>query len=159
MRRLIGITALLFTLVLAVAGQEAASAPKTEAPPKHSDAPPANLAAPLEVLSDTRGVDLQPYLRNILTKIRKNWYNLLPPEARKPEVKQGKVTIEFAILPKGTIAAMKITQPSGNIALDRAAWDGIVASVPFALLPEGFRGPYLALRFHFDYNPSSQATH
>ena len=54
---------------------------------------------------------------------------------------------------------MKITKPSGNIALDRAAWGGIVASVPFAPLPEEFRGPYLALRFHFDYNPSSQAIH
>ncbi len=159
MRRLIGITALVFTLVLAVAGQEASSAPKTEVPSKNNDAPPANIVTPLEVLSDTQGVDLQPYLRNVLTKIRKNWYNLLPPEARKPDLKQGKVSIEFVILPKGTIAAMKITKPSGNIALDRAAWGGIVASVPFAPLPEEFRGPYLALRFHFDYNPSSQATH
>jgi hypothetical protein len=48
---------------------------------------------------------------------------------------------------------MKIVGPSGDIPLDRAAWGGITASDPFAPLPNAFHGPYLALRFHFYYNP------
>ena len=48
---------------------------------------------------------------------------------------------------------MKLVGPSGDVALDRAAWGGITASVPFADLPAEFTGPYLALRFNFYYNP------
>jgi hypothetical protein len=49
---------------------------------------------------------------------------------------------------------MRITSPSGDVSLDRAAWGGITASNPFAPLPGEFHGPYLALRFHFYYNPA-----
>ena len=47
---------------------------------------------------------------------------------------------------------MKLIQPSGDVSLDRAAWTGITASVPFAPLPNEFHGPFLALRFNFYYN-------
>ena len=108
---------------------------------------------PAEVLSDTQGVDFGPYLSRVLDAVRRNWYNLIPEEARPPLLKKGKVSIEFAILPSGKVAGMKIVGPSGDIPLDRAAWGGITASVPFAPLPNEFHGPYLALRFHFFYNP------
>ena len=49
---------------------------------------------------------------------------------------------------------MRSSRPSGDVALDRAAWGGITASAPFAPLPSEFHGPYLALRFHFYYNPA-----
>ena len=67
---------------------------------------------------------------------------------------RGKVSIEFAILPDGKVAGMKIIAPSGDVSLDRAAWGGITASNPFSPLPNEFHGPYLALRFHFYYNPA-----
>ena len=108
----------------------------------------------MEVLTDTQGVDFAPYLSRVLGAIRKNWYNLVPPEARAPEMKSGKVSVEFAILREGRVAAMRLTEPSGDVALDRAAWGGIAGSIPFAPLPEQFTGPYLALRFHFYYNPT-----
>ena len=108
---------------------------------------------PAEVLSDTQGVDFGPYLSRVLDAVRRNWYNLIPEEARPPLLKKGKVSIEFAILPSGKVAGMKIVGPSGDVPLDRAAWGGITASVPFAPLPNEFHGPYLALRFHFFYNP------
>ncbi len=107
----------------------------------------------LEVLSDTQGVDFGPYLSRVLQAVRMNWYNLIPEEARPPLLKKGKVSIEFAILKDGKIAGMTLRGPSGDVALDRAAWGGITASVPFAPLPGEFHGPYLALRFHFYYNP------
>jgi TonB family protein len=107
----------------------------------------------LDVLSDTQGVDFGPYLSRIVAVVRMNWYNLIPEEARPPMLKKGKVSIEFAILPDGKVAGMRLIGQSGDIALDRAAWGGITASNPFSPLPSEFHGPYLALRFHFYYNP------
>jgi TonB family protein len=108
----------------------------------------------LEVLSDTEGVDFGPYLSRVLDAVRRNWYNIIPEEARAPLMKKGKVSIEFVIKKDGTIAGMNLRSPSGDVALDRAAWGGITASVPFAPLPGEYHGPYLALRFHFYYNPA-----
>jgi len=113
----------------------------------------AQTAGNLEVLSDTQGVDFGPYLSRVLQAVRMNWYNLIPEAARPPLLERGKVSIEFAILPNGNVAGMHIVSPSGDISLDRAAWGGITASNPFSPLPGEFHGPYLALRFHFYYNP------
>ncbi len=107
----------------------------------------------LEVLSDTQGVDFGPYLSRVLDAVRRNWYILIPEEARAPLMKRGRLAIEFVILPDGKIAGMKLVAPSGDVALDRAAWGGITGSNPFAPLPGEFHGPYLALRFRFYYNP------
>jgi len=85
--------------------------------------------------------------------VRMNWYNIIPEEARPPLMKKGKVAIEFAITKDGKVAGMILRGPSGDVALDRAAWGGITASAPFQPLPSAFKGPYLALRFHFYYNP------
>jgi outer membrane biosynthesis protein TonB len=48
---------------------------------------------------------------------------------------------------------MRVTATSGDTALDRAAWGGITNSNPFPPLPSEFGGQFLALRFHFYYNP------
>ena len=107
----------------------------------------------LDVLSDTQGVDFGPYLSRVVEAVRRNWYTLIPEAARAPLLKRGKVAIEFAILPDGKVAGMKITGVSGDVSLDRAAWGGITASNPFAPLPSEYHAPYLALRFRFYYNP------
>jgi TonB family protein len=104
----------------------------------------------LEVLSDTQGVDFGPYLARIVQDVRENWYRLIPESA---EMKKGKLAIEFAITKDGKVADMRLVSPSGDSALDRAAWGGITASIPFPPLPNEFTGPYLALRFRFYYNP------
>jgi TonB family protein len=108
---------------------------------------------PLEVLSDTMGVDFGPYLQRVLHDVKMNWYNLIPESARAPLMKKGKVTIEFAILKNGTVAGMRLVSTSGDVALDRGAWGGITGSNPFPPLPGEFGGQYLALRFAFYYNP------
>ena len=107
----------------------------------------------LDILSDTMGVDFGPYLSRVIHDVRQNWYVLIPEVARAPLMKKGKVSIEFAILKDGRVAGMRTTAPSGDISLDRAAWGGITNSDPFPPLPSEFRGSYLALRFHFYYNP------
>ena len=107
----------------------------------------------LDVLSDTMGVDFGPYLARVLQNVRENWYRLIPESARAPLMKKGKVSIEFDILKDGRVAGMQYVSSSGDVALDRAAYAGITASDPFPPLPKEFRGQYLALRFHFFYNP------
>jgi len=109
----------------------------------------------LDVLSDTMGVDFGPYLARVLHDVKQNWYDLIPESARPPIMKKGKVAIEFAILKDGSVRGMRLEDggSSGDPALDRAAWGGITASNPFPPLPDEFKGQYLALRFHFFYNP------
>jgi TonB family protein len=107
----------------------------------------------MEVLSDTMGVDFGPYLSRVLHDVKQNWYAVIPEVARAPLLKKGKVSIEFAITKDGKVAGMRLVGASGDTSLDRAAWGGISASNPFPPLPNEFRGDYLALRFHFFYNP------
>ena len=114
---------------------------------------PHGAVGPMDILSDTMGVDFGPYLQRVLHAVRENWYTLIPEVARAPLMKRGKVSIEFAILKNGQVAGLRIIGPSGDIALDRAAYGGITASNPFQPLPGEFKGEYLALRFHFYYNP------
>jgi TonB family protein len=113
----------------------------------------ANVQGGLEVLSDTQGVDFGPYLQRVVYVVKKNWYAVIPEAAMSPLFKRGKVSIEFAIGKDGKIAGMRLVGQSGDISLDRAAWSGITASNPFPPLPSQFTGQYLALRFHFFYNP------
>jgi TonB family protein len=117
-------------------------------------AQPTAAMGPLDVLTDTMGVDFGPYLQRVLHDVRLNWYNLIPESARAPIMKKGKVSIEFAITKNGSVAGMKLIATSGDVALDRGAWGGITASNPFPPLPDEFAGQYLGLRFHFYYNPS-----
>ena len=108
---------------------------------------------PLEVLTDTMGVDFGPYLQQVLYRVRVNWYGLIPESARAPIMKKGKVTIEFAILKDGKVGGLRYIESSGDVALDRGAYGGITASNPFPPLPKEFGGQYLGLRFAFYYNP------
>lgn len=112
----------------------------------------ANVQSGLEILSDTQGIDFGPYLERVKYMIQRNWDLVLPEAAFPPISKRGKVTIEFAILPDGRIAGLKLDSPSGDISLDRAAWGGITASNPFPPLPSKYTGQYFALRCTFFYN-------
>jgi TonB family protein len=111
---------------------------------------PKGVMGPMEVLSDTQGVDFGPYLQRVLHDVKENWYRIIPESAM---MKKGKVTLEFAILKDGSVAGLKVVSTSGDVALDRAAWGGISGSNPFPPLPTEFTGQYLALRFRFYYNP------
>jgi TonB family protein len=114
---------------------------------------------PIDVLSDTMGVDFGPYLARVLHDVRENWYRIIPDSARAPQMKKGRVSIEFAILKDGQVRGLQIVGSSGDVALDRAAYSGIIASKPFSPLPTEFGGKYIALRFHFFYNPSQADVH
>ena len=106
----------------------------------------------VEVLSDTMGVNFDPYLKRIVQIVNENWHTLLPESVFPPIRKSGTVAIEFAILKDGTVAGMKLAGTSGDPPLERACWGSITNSVPFPPLPQEFPGQYLALRFIYCYN-------
>jgi TonB family protein len=108
---------------------------------------------PMEVLTDTQGVDFGPYLARVVQIVKRNWYAIIPESAGPPLYKKGKVSIEFAITKNGQVAGLNIVTGSGDVPLDRAAYGGIQFSNPFPPLPREFGGPYLGLRFIFFYNP------
>jgi outer membrane biosynthesis protein TonB len=105
-----------------------------------------------EILSDTQGVDFGPYIRRILSDIKRNWIPLIPEEARPPLNKEGETLIRFTILPDGRIAAMNLDGSSQDTAIDRACWGGITGVGQFPPLPANFKGPNLELRVDFFTN-------
>lgn len=106
----------------------------------------------VEILSDTMGVDFNPYLKRILQVVNENWHTLLPESVFPPIRKSGTVAIEFAILKDGKVAGMRLAGSSGDPPLERACWGSITNSVPFPPLPQEFPGQYLQLRFIYCYN-------
>ncbi|MGA9474681.1 MAG: TonB C-terminal domain-containing protein [Terriglobales bacterium] len=118
--------------------------------------------APAEILTDTMGVDFGPYLTRVVQVVKANWYNLMPPSVYPPILKQGKLAIEFSILKNGTVSGMTLRTPSGDVALDRAAWGSITGSNPFPPLPREYVSQCgvpirdekcnLGLRFYYFYN-------
>jgi TonB family protein len=105
----------------------------------------------LDILSDTMGVDFDPYMRRLRVAVMRAWEPLIPESARH-DGKKGRVTIQFAILKDGTVYGAQIVQSSGDVALDRAAWGAIHNANP-PPLPADFKAPYLEMRGRFYYNP------
>jgi len=109
-----------------------------------------------EILSDTQGVDFQPYLGRIIRLIYQQWIPLLPEETRPPLNKQGATMIRFTINPDGTVAAMHLDGSTHDVALDKAAWGSITGVGQFPPLPKQFHGPNLELRIHYSVNQDQQ---
>jgi TonB family protein len=109
-----------------------------------------------EILSDTQGVNFQPYLQRIIRLIYAQWIPLLPEEARPPLNKRGTSQIRFTINPDGTIAAMHLDGSSHDVALDKAAWGSITGVGQFPPLPKQFHGPNLELRIHYLVNQDTE---
>lgn len=106
----------------------------------------------VDILSDTRGVDFGPYVKQVIQSTRGAWLKVIPESARPPQDKQGRVGIRFKIDPMGRVSGMILEYPSGDVGLDRAAWGGITGASPYPPLPTKFTGPYLELRLGFYYN-------
>ncbi len=102
------------------------------------------------ILSDTMGVDFDPYLRRVVADIRRNWYAVIPEIARLG--KRGRVVVVFEIIRDGGVPKLYLVASSNFEPLDRAALAGISASVPFPPLPAEFRGPMIRLQVTFLYN-------
>jgi TonB family protein len=91
----------------------------------------------------------------ILPSLQKKTYNawlpLIPEEARTPQAKSGSVQIDFTIAPDGHAKLLQLQKPSGDIALDRAAW-GAITGAQYAAFPQGFDLPGIHMAITFNYN-------
>jgi TonB family protein len=110
----------------------------------------------VDILSDTKGVDFQPYLARIMREIYEEWLPLIPEEARPPLNKQGWTAVRFTINPDGTIGGMHLDGSTHDVALDRAAWGSITGVNQFPPLPKQFTGPNLELRIHYLVNTTKE---
>jgi len=106
----------------------------------------------VDILSDTQGVNFDPYIRRLLAALKRNWEAVMPESARMGE--RGVVFTTFTINPDGSVSAPDpvLERTSGKEPLDNAAMAAIHASNPFEPLPKEFHGPNLKLRIAFLYN-------
>jgi TonB family protein len=102
-----------------------------------------------EILSDTRGVDFTDYIKRLLRMVRAQWVPLIPEECYPPLSKEGSTVVRFTIEPNGVVSDMHLDGPSGDRAIDKAAWGGITGVGQFPPLPSQFKGPNLELRIQF----------
>ena len=114
-----------------------------------SQDPNLNIPGP-QILSDTMGVDFNPYLMRVLSLVRRNWHAVIPEIARLG--KQGRVILEFSILRNGSVPDLILRSGSGTESLDGAALSSIRLSNPFPPLPQEFPGQDIRLRFIYLYN-------
>jgi len=106
-----------------------------------------------EILSETHGLDLHPYLEDsVLPMIRATWYRLA---LKSKEATAGDVTLEFTILKDGSVADVKPADGAGHAALADLAMDAVGKSSPLTPLPAQFGGQALDIRMRFEYAPVS----
>ena len=108
---------------------------------------------PPAILSDTQGYDFGRYLNAVITKVRSNWFSVMPESARLGQ--KGRVLVRFTIVKDGKVQDLKAVLESGNQALDRAAVAAVQTSNPFPALPDDFKGERIVLQFPFLYNMKS----
>jgi outer membrane biosynthesis protein TonB len=110
------------------------------------------LGGGLQMLTPTEGVDFSGYLAQVVARVKRNWYSIMPESALLGD--KGRVILQFKIMRNGAVLDPDplMMGSSGKEPLDRAASGAIHASSPFEPLPSAFQGPYIELRFFFLYN-------
>jgi TonB family protein len=103
-----------------------------------------------QILSpNPKGIDFGPYLNQLLTRLRTNWFYVMPEIARLGQ--KGRTDIIFTVGRNGTVSGIQIVANSGYNALDGAAKAAIELSNPFQRLPPEYETD-LKLRIAFLYN-------
>jgi TonB family protein len=111
----------------------------------------------VDVLSDTQGLDLTPYLRLNTHFIQHNWRKLTTTDVIGSSHSLNDLVLEFTVSRDGSLNDAKLAQPSGDSALDQAALDALRRSSPFQELPSDYAGQSLALRVRLHYDPNLAA--
>jgi TonB family protein len=101
----------------------------------------------VEILSDTRGVDLSPYMRTAISNLKSHWLASAQKVGHNSAGGAEQAIISFTIEPTGRTTSMVLEHPSGDVKLDRAAWTAITTT-DFSPLPPTLDSP-LKLRVTF----------
>jgi TonB family protein len=112
-----------------------------------------------KILTPTKGVEFQKYTDQLVARMKRNWFAVMPEQAMLGE--KGTVTLAFRVQRDGTIFIddPKIESSSNNKKLDKAALDAVRNSVPFDPLPAPFHEPSIKLQceFVYDINPPRES--
>lgn len=152
--------ALLFFLLLLSSGLAAAQEPPDAQEPDRAHTLTPGGHIPLrnvDVLSDTQGQDLTPYLRVNVHFLRNNWRKLTTTDAIGSSHNVSDLSLEFTVSRDGSLKDAKLTQPSGDNVLDQAALEALKRSSPFHELPSNYAGQSLSLRVRLHYDPNWSA--
>lgn len=120
--------------------------------------PPDPAVLTVEVANKIPPVDksnLQSYWADVQNQVHGLWLQALPAAALPPQSTPGTVKILDWVHTDGRVTGMILEQPSGKVALDRAAWAAITGSVPLASFPYGISVQQVKARFIFTYNGGS----
>ena len=143
-------------LMTSAAGQAQSANGFTKGPRQSADVAAKETLQPralsTELLSDTRGVNFSPYLRQLLPMLYKAWLPLVPSEAQPPKNESGETVIRFRVKKDGELSGVHLDSSTHDSAMDRAAWGAITRASQFPPLPDAFAGPDLELRIRFKVN-------
>jgi TonB family protein len=115
------------------------------------NAPPpqtSNMKLGLELLTDTNGKNIDPYIKNLISDLKKHWLAQATETANQPLLKQEETVIDLTIAPDGHVAAMRLENSTHNAAVDKAAWN-TAKGVTYLPPPKGMQDANLKLRVHF----------
>lgn len=143
------VTGIVLALILSPA-TAFAQAEAQEPPPSATDHSPTSVRSTIEILTPVNGVDFGQYVQKTATEVKKRWFAAMPDTAFAGT--KGKTSVVFQIQPDGQIEHVELEASSGTDSLDQAALEGIRDASPLDPLPNGFKGPYIRLRFVFSYN-------
>jgi TonB family protein len=103
-----------------------------------------------QILSpNPKGIDFGPYLNQLLDRLRRNWYSVMPEIARLGQ--RGRVDVVFSVTKTGLVKDLQVVANSGSEPLDKGALSAIQLSNPFQKLPAEYETD-LKLRIAFLYN-------
>jgi TonB family protein len=104
----------------------------------------------LELKSDPMGVDFRPYMVQVLSAIRRNWFAVYPEAARLGM--RGEVSLIFGIAKQGAVTKIVFMSQTPSKPLNEAAVAAISASNPLPPLPSQYKGDRIVLQLKFLYN-------
>jgi TonB family protein len=113
--------------------------------------PPSGLSVNVDILSDTNGADLGPYMRTLISDLKKHWLAPAGAATNQPLLKQEDTIIDMTIAPDGHLLAMRVEDSTHDSALDKTAWSA-AKETNYVALPAGMNDQNLKLRAHFVVN-------
>ncbi len=125
----------------------------SESTPDHSFNPKPTATRPkasIGLVSDPKGVDFGPYMVQVLSTVKRNWFSVMPESVRLGQ--RGRVVVQFSIARNGEITKAVYTTESGSKPLDLAVVAALSMSNRLPQLPEGFTGDRVVLQLTFVYN-------
>jgi TonB family protein len=100
-----------------------------------------------DIQFDSMGVDFGPWLRRFKNQVERNW---IVPQAAM--VLKGRVVVQFYVLRNGTIADLRVVQPSSVQPFTTAAFNALKLSNPTAELPREYPADRAFFTVTFHYN-------